>query len=111
MSKKTMNENLIKRAQRYLVEDDTDDMEADMGDEENTDTTDDVAGEELVNIEIFFGDLSENIQKTIMDSLKKSVNAADGDEYAEQKIVEQLSKKPIFVANPTDLQRQLQISI
>jgi len=109
--------NLIKEASRFLYEAPEDEMGMDdeMGNpnepEMSMDDSDENTGEDLTKIEVFFSNLDANTQKAIMDSLKNSLNATEDDKFAEKKIVEQLSKDPLFVVMGDELQRQLQIRI
>jgi len=99
-----MNENLAKRALRYLVEQPLEDPAA-------IPETEPEVGEEEQKIEIFFSNLDENIQKKIMESLLKATESTPDDVMARKKITEQLSKKPMFIVVGDELKRQMNIDI
>jgi hypothetical protein len=63
------------------------------------------------NIEIYFDDLDEETQKTVLASIMNAVNAEEHDEYAEKKVIEKLSSKPLFITKGTDIKRELNIDI
>jgi hypothetical protein len=62
-------------------------------------------------IEVFFSNLDEETQDSIMKGIKEAVNAAEDDELADTKIREALSKKPLWVVQGSDLQKQMGIDI
>lgn len=105
-----LHEKLIKNASRYLTEAPEDEFDMNAPDIE-TDDADEETGEDITKIEVYFSNLDATTQKAIMDSLKNALNAADDDKFAEKKIVDQLSKDPLFVVMGDELQRQLQIRI
>lgn len=114
-----IHENLIKRASRFLVEAPEDEINLDQPIEEPTiepepvadDNSETGADDKSSKIEIYYSNLDVETQKSIMSSLVKELNATEDDEIAQQKIVEQLSKQPLFVVMGDELQRQLQIKI
>jgi hypothetical protein len=63
-------------------------------------------GDEL-SIDIFFDNLDEETQKTIMESLRESLNVAEDDEYAKNKIIETLAKYPLFSLRTNELIKQM----
>jgi len=99
-----MNENLAKRALRYLVEQPLEDptVEPEIGAD---------VGEEEQKIEIFFSNLDEAMQKKVMDALLKATESTPDDVMARKKITEQLSKKPMFIVVGDELKRQMNIDI
>jgi len=94
MSNKSFSEFLKEEEIRLVKEDDVVDGE----------TIDDT-------VEIFFNDLSEEKQKSVMTSLVNALNATEEDDYAVKKITEQLSDKPIMVIKGNQLKNQLGIRI
>jgi hypothetical protein len=62
-------------------------------------------------IEVFFSNLDEETQDSIMKGIKEAVNATEDDDIADTKIREVLSKKPIWVVRGEDLQKQMGIDI
>ncbi len=118
-----IHENLIKRASRFLVEAPEDEINLDQPIEEPIeeptiepepvadDNSETGADDKSSKIEIYYSNLDVETQKSIMSSLVKELNATEDDEIAQQKIVEQLSKQPLFVVMGDELQRKLQIKI
>ena len=62
-------------------------------------------------VEIFFDNLDEESQKVLMDALKKNLNIASDDDYANQKLVEALSQKPLMAMRAEEVVRKLNIDI
>jgi len=62
-------------------------------------------------IKIFFDNLDEETQKNIMESLKESLNVAEDDEYANNKIIEILAKNPMVTIRTDELIRQMNFDI
>lgn len=62
-------------------------------------------------VEIYFDNLDEESQKTLLDEIRDVLNVTDDDEYAHQKIIEILSQKPLMTFRADELVRQLDIDI
>jgi hypothetical protein len=62
-------------------------------------------------VEIFFNNLDEESQKVLMDALKQNLNVASDDDYANQKLVEALSQKPLMTIRAEEIVRKLNIDI
>lgn len=62
-------------------------------------------------IEIFFANLDDKTQKVLMDAIKEAVNAAEDDNYSEEKIVDALKAKPIITIQAEELVRKLNIDV
>ncbi|MDD5651081.1 MAG: hypothetical protein PHF86_11805 [Candidatus Nanoarchaeia archaeon] len=62
-------------------------------------------------IEIYFDNLDEESQKNIMMALRNSLNVVEDDKYGNDKIIETLSKKPMFTVIADELVRLMNIDI
>lgn len=80
-------------------------------DEETPDVEEEPEQGQAEQVEVYFNNLDEQSQKVLMDALKENLNVADDDEYAKEKIVEILSKQPIYSFRAEDLVRKLNIDI
>lgn len=108
-----MNKLEIKRANHYLIE--ADEPEEEVADEaippkEETEPTNKVHSTSE-NIEIYFNNLDEETQETILAALKEELNAAEDDKLADNKIRVEIVKKPLFVTTADDIRKQLNINI
>ncbi len=111
-----MNNKLVTKANKwlYLTEDEFNaDGGGDIATANDGDPTNnrDMSQEDQAKIEIYFSNLDEEIRNKILSGLKAKLNATQDDSIAEQKIIEQLSKAPLFVTMVDEIQRQLQIKI
>ena len=71
----------------------------------------DKSEEKLKPVSVYFADLTDEVQKKILDSMKEVSNASEDDQISEDKIREQLALKPIFTIVPDEFKRQMDISI
>jgi hypothetical protein len=62
-------------------------------------------------IEIFFNSLDEESQKVLLDALKENLNVTEDDKFANQKIIDALSKEPLISLRAEELVRKLNIEI
>lgn len=102
-----MKDFLVEKANKwlYLNEDDMTDNQS------PEDNSGDMSQEDQGKIEVYFSNIDKETQNKILSGLKSNLNATEDDTIAEQKIVEQLSKAPLFITMADEVQRQLQIKI
>jgi len=100
MDKKTEEQVLLERAKRFLGEQPEDEM----GEEPEDETPPE-------EIEIYFDNLDEGTQKKVMNGLMSVLNVTDDDQYGTEKILEGLSKTPIFVTTADELKRRANVDI
>lgn len=62
-------------------------------------------------VEIFFDSLDEETQKVLLDALKETLNVTEDDNFANQKIIDALSKEPLISLRAEELVRKLNIEI
>lgn len=92
---------------------DTEEVPSEEEQPEEMDQEEEPSEEESVvdQVEVFFADLDEKSQKAMMDSLKEKLNVSEDDDYAEQRIVDALSKEPLISFRAEDIVRKLNIDI
>ena len=122
---KNLKENYFKKAnnlmERLLDEEPTEEVPSENPEEPTEEIPIEGEGEgeedkeetkvEINKLEIFFNDLDEKSQKKLLDLLKEVLNASEDDEYAKEKIIEKLSRKPIITFVPEEIVRKLNIDI
>jgi hypothetical protein len=103
--------NLFERLLDEQPEEIEDEEDIDTGEDETE--ADDAAEEkgQAEHVEVFFDDLDENAQKVLIDKIKESLNISEDDNYAHQKLVEALSKKPLVTFRAEELVRKLNLDI
>ena len=104
MDKRNEEQVLLERAKRFLGEQPEGDIEGDIDGE----PTDETPPEE---IEIYFDNLDEGTQKKVINGLMSVLNVTDDDQYGTEKIIEGLSKSPIFVTTADELKRRADIDV
>jgi hypothetical protein len=62
-------------------------------------------------VEIFFDSLDEETQKVLLDALKETLNVTEDDNFANQKIIDALSKEPLISLRAEELVRKLNIEL
>jgi len=62
-------------------------------------------------IEIFFNSLDEESQKILLDAIKETLNVTEDDNFANQKIIDALSKEPLISLRAEELVRKLNIEV
>jgi hypothetical protein len=82
-------------------------------DEQPEDTTEDptLPETETKPVDVYFNSLDEETQKSLMDALRSQLNVTEDDKFGNQKIVQALSKKPLFSLTAEEVVRQLNIDI
>ena len=106
-------ERLLGEAPEDEVEDTppTDAPEGEEGAEEIEDTGETEEKGQAEQVEIFFDNLDEDSQKVLIDALKESLNVAEDDKFAHQKLVDALSAKPLVTFRADELVRKLNLDI
>ena len=96
-------------------EEETPPTDAPEGEEEDTEEVEDTGETEekgqAEQVEIFFDNLDEDSQKILIDALKESLNVAEDDKFAHQKLVDALSAKPLVTFRADELVRKLNLDI
>ncbi len=67
--------------------------------------------EENKQIEVYFTDLDENLQKQIMEATLDAINADKSDDFSRKKINEAFAAKPMFISYPDQLAREMGIDV
>lgn len=65
----------------------------------------------IEEVKVFFENLNADTQVRIMKAILESVNASEDDEYANKKIMEVLSEKPLWITIGDELVRELDIDL
>lgn len=111
--------NLFERLLDEQPEEDEEELDVETGDEDSThggedeEEADDVGEEkgQAEQVEVFFDNLDEGAQKVFIDKIKESLNISEDDDYAHQKLVEALSKKPLVTFRAEEIIRKLNLDI
>ena len=106
--------NLMARLLGEAPEDEeetTPDEEAPDVDTPEADGGEDTESGQAEQVQVYFDDLDEDSQKVLLDALKENLNIAEDDDYAHDKLVDELSKEPIVTLRAETLVRKLDIDV
>jgi hypothetical protein len=62
-------------------------------------------------IKIFFENLDEETQETVMNAIRKAFNVSKDDGFGNDKIVEGLAKAPLFTLRGEEIKRLINIDV
>jgi hypothetical protein len=62
-------------------------------------------------VEIYFDNLDKDAKEVLLNALKENLNAAEDDKFANQKLIDVLSKEPLVTIRAEELIRKLDIKL